>query len=150
MRLVHMMLVYRLATAHSLWCHITVPRASWGRASGRWDLMYAHIYLCIYTAQQAHIHAYTTDTHMHTHSQPTNSLNACYQNDIQYLSLPASQQEVDGEGNQVWEMLLCQNGWLNSHSHMCESKMVSQLTPSGKIHHGEQATEQQHLGVERP
>lgn len=73
-----------------------------------YSMMHAHLHLCTYM-------------HMQEASPPNliGRLKARYQNKIQQLSWPASQQEAAGGGNQVQEMLPRQNGWLNSR--MCES-----------------------------
>lgn len=66
---------------------------------------------------------------MHTQaaSLPKESLNACYQNNIQYLSQQAAQQEVAGGGNQVQEMVPRQNGWLCSHMWIIDGESMEAL-----------------------
>lgn len=62
------------------------------------------------TRKDTYIHNRHTRMHTQAASLPEESLNACYQNNIQYLSQQAAQQEVAGGGNQVQEMVPRQNG----------------------------------------
>lgn len=74
-----------------------------------------HTSTCVHKSADPH----NRDTRVHTGSMfaksDLESLNPCYQNNIQHLCLPRSQQELAAGGNQVKEMLPWQYWWLSSH-----------------------------------